>query len=113
MEKYGCTRYAAAMTQNPPDKDMEELGFAHLAETKRNEGRTEVHIFNKGGVSYHPFARVNKLFVKGVFEEHDLMDTLATLTGSCTGGPQETDYFTKPCGKCFWCQEKKWAFGYE
>lgn len=111
MEKYGCSRYIAAMTQNPPNKDMEELGFSHLAETKRNEGREDVHVFNKIGISYHPFARVNKLFVKGVFEEHDLMGDYYSLTGSCTGGFNVTDWFTKPCGKCFWCHEKKWAFG--
>lgn len=111
MEKYGIARYAAAMTQNPPDKDMIERGFYDLSETKRNEGREDVHVFRKNGSSYHPFARVNKKFVAGVFEEHQLMEDLYPLTGSCTGGPRETDWFTKPCGFCFWCHEKKWAFG--
>lgn len=111
MEKYNCTRYAAAMTQNPPNKDMDNLGFAHLAEIKRNEDREDVHVFNRGGISYHPFARVNKLFIKGIFEEHDLMGEYYNLTGSCTGGWETTEWFTKPCGICFWCHEKKWAFG--
>ena len=110
MQKYGCTRYIAAMTQNPPNKIMKELKFDHLAETKRNEDREDVYIFRPDGRSYHPFARVNKLFVKGVYEAHDLMDNLYHLTGSCTGGWDSTDWFTKPCEICFWCHEKKMGF---
>lgn len=111
MQKYGCTRYMAAMTQNPPNAVMKEGGWYHLAETKRNEDQKGVHIFNKDGVSYHPYARVDKMFVRGVFEAHDLMGEYYELTGSCTGGPDSTDYFMKPCEICFWCHEKKWAFG--
>ena len=111
MRKYECKRYIAAMTQNPPNDVMEKLGFAHLAETKRNEDQNTVHVFNRDGISYHPFARVNKLFVKGIYETHDLMGEYYNLTGSCTGNYDLTNYFTKPCGKCFWCHEKKWAFG--
>lgn len=111
MRKHYCTRYIAAMTQNPPNKDMKELGFFHLAETKRNEDKDEVQIFNPRGISYHPYARVNKLFVKGVFENHGLMDILYPVTASCTGRQGSTAYWTKPCEKCFWCHERKWAFG--
>lgn len=111
MSKYNCKRVLSGMTQNPPIKDMEELRFTHLAESKRNEGRNEVAVFNPRGRHYHPYARVNKLFVKGVFENHGLMDVLYPVTGSCTGAQYSTAYWTKPCKKCFWCHEKKWAFG--
>ena len=111
MAKYNCKRVLSGMTQNPPNKDMEQLDFAHLAESKRNEDRNDVVVFNPRGRRYHPYARVNKLFVRGVFESHGLMDTLYHVTGSCTGCQYSTEYFTKPCGKCFWCHEKKWAFG--
>lgn len=111
MRKHGCTRYMAAMTQNPPIKDMERLGFNHLAHPKRNENCEDVHVFSYRGISYHPFARVNKLFVKGIYESHSLMDEYYYLTGSCVGGPESTNYFIEPCGRCFWCHEKKWAFG--
>lgn len=108
LSKYNCTRYMAAMTQNPPNKDMEELGFAYLAETKRNEDRDDVHIL--GVCSYHPLARVNKKFVRGVYDTHGL-DDYYELTGSCTGNPIDTKGFMEPCKKCFWCHEKHWAFG--
>lgn len=110
-EKYNCSRNLAAMTQNPPNKEMERLQFANLAETKRNEDCNNVHVFNIDGGNYHPFARVNKLFVKGIYEKHDLMESLFRLTSSCVGGADITEYYTKPCEKCFWCHEKKWAFG--
>ena len=107
--KYNCTKYIAAMTQNPPTADMEALGFDHLAEQKRNEGREDVAVV--GGLCYHPFARVNKKFVQGVFEQEDLMGEYFSLTGSCTGTALETNYFQEPCKQCFWCHERHWAFG--
>ena len=109
MEDNLCTKYIAAMTQNPPNKVMEQMNFAHLAETKRNEDREDVKIF--GNRFYHPLARVNKLFVQGVFEQENLMDSYYHLTGSCTGTANETNFFMEPCKECFWCNEKMWAFG--
>ena len=41
----------------------------------------------------------------------NLMDDLFPLTMSCIGFEKETNYFTEPCKKCYWCHEKKWAFG--
>ncbi len=109
MEDNGCTMYIAAMTQNPPNKVMEQMNFAHLAETKRNEDRDDVKII--GNKFYHPLARVNKLFVQGVFEQEKLMNDYYHLTGSCTGTANETNFFMEPCKECFWCNEKMWAFG--
>ena len=39
------------------------------------------------------------------------MKELFPITASCVGYAKETDYFTKPCKVCWWCREKKWAFG--
>ena len=108
MEENNCNRYIAAMTRNPPNEDMKKNGFFHLAEAKRNQDR-EVLIL--GTKFYHPLARVDKLFVKGVFEEENLMDEYFKLTGSCTGTANETNFFLEPCKECFWCHEKYWAFG--
>ena len=32
-------------------------------------------------------------------------------TKSCTGTAWHTQGFTRVCGKCFWCHERRWAFG--
>ena len=37
------------------------------------------------------------------YEKYGIMD-LSLLTVSCIGDPG-------PCSKCFWCKERKWAFG--
>jgi len=46
-----------------------------------------------------------------IYEQFNLLDDLFPLTMSCIGFAPETNYFTEPCRKCYWCHEKKWAFG--
>tara|TARA_B100000424_G_scaffold239866_1_gene206935 strand:- start:575 stop:1408 length:834 start_codon:yes stop_codon:yes gene_type:complete len=115
MEKHNCPIYLSGMTMNPPNDEMKRLGFYNIAEKKRNEDcdddKLKVAIHRRGGIAYQPFARVNKLFVKGVFEAHGILEEIFPLTGSCTGGANVTKLWTEPCTKCFWCQEKHWAFG--
>ena len=124
MKKYNCERNISGMTLNPPAKEMKCLGFDHLAEPQRNEDRIEdllkekkserkhrSAVFKRYWPGYKPFFVVNKLFVKGVLEEHNILDEIFPLTGSCTGGAKITKLWTQPCKECFWCHEKKWAFG--
>ncbi len=109
MEKYECKVYLSGMTMNPPNSEMKRLGFFNLSEKQRNEDRvSEKDIFGK--INYKPFYIVNKLFVKGVFEQHGILEEIYPLTGSCTGGPNITKLWTEPCKECFWCHERKWAF---
>ena len=58
-----------------------------------------------------PYLHVDKKFVAGVYKKHKLMDELYPLTKSCAWGPESgnTNY-PGDCGKCFWCNEKAWAF---
>ena len=44
-------------------------------------------------------------------ELDNILDEIFPLTGSCTGGSFITKLWTQPCKECFWCHEKKWAFG--
>jgi hypothetical protein len=104
-EKMHDCLVVTGMTKNPDTDIMENLGFAELAENRRSYNKTEVW-----GSSYQPYLNVDKKFVAGIYHEHNLMNTLFTMTGSCVGTAQESDYFTKECRQCFWCHEKKWAF---
>ena len=52
-----------------------------------------------------PFATSDKRWVAGQYEKYGLLDSLFPLTVSCVGN-RDT-----PCGSCFWCREKHWAFG--
>lgn len=109
MSKYDCYKYMSAMTQNPPEDEMEKHGFLYLSETKRNPNTNQMIMF--GTYTYQPYCKVDKKFVYGVFDEENLMEELFPLTGSCTGSFDSTNGFSEPCKMCFWCHEKKWAFG--
>lgn len=66
------------------------------------------------GCWYLPFINVDKRFVASMYKQYDIMDML-DLTRSCEAVPKHTEYKsefeTKPCGTCWWCLERKWAFG--
>lgn len=61
---------------------------------------------------YSPFINVDKSFIADLYRQYDLEDKLLPLTRSCEGTAEYTEVFTKPCGNCWWCLERKWAFGY-
>ena len=94
------------MTGNPPEEEMIKHDFHHLRERRRDDG-SEVEPYGK--ITYQPFVVVDKKFVSDIYAQHDLWD-LYELTGSCVGSAEITNYFTEPCGECFWCNEKEWAF---
>jgi len=65
---------------------------------------------------WRPWSKVNK---KWIAEEYKTLisnyseygDLLFNTTISCLSYAEYTQNFTKPCTYCWWCQEKKWAFG--
>ena len=59
-----------------------------------------------------PLMLVDKSFVAEYYKKTDFLKRIFPLTYSCvTRHPEMTDNFTKPCKVCWWCKEKKWAFG--
>lgn len=102
--------HITARTANPPIEIMKELGFYDHAEPRRNQETKHQTLFNNG-TSYLPYVNVDKKFVAGIYHEFGLMDDLFPLTGSCVGSPADRLWNETPCGKCFWCNEKMWAFG--
>jgi hypothetical protein len=97
-----------AMTSNPPISVQKKRGFYEVSERKRDPGTNNLDMLetiDKGGLTYQPYLRNDKKFVAGVFKEHNLMNSLYTLTKSCAWSQT-----LETCGKCFWCNEKQWAF---
>lgn len=78
------------VTKNPPIKLHDQQ------EPRRDNKKAKVR---------RPFARRDKKWVASLYEEYDLMEDLFPLTVSCISPWDE------PCKQCFWCKEKKWAFG--
>lgn len=106
VEEYPDHIILTGMTANPPVEEQRKYNFYDVAERRRD--RRDNNPFM--GKLYQPLMNVDKKFVAGVYKDHKLMDTLYPFTSSCVGSERDTEYFTKGCGKCFWCNEKKWAF---
>lgn len=106
LEKYPDAFIMTGMTGNPPIEEQKKYGFYDLAERRRddlNQDPWKVRM-------YQPYVNVDKKFVAGVYKQEGLMESLYPYTSSCVGFPHENNYYTEPCGQCFWCNEKKWAF---
>jgi 7-cyano-7-deazaguanine synthase in queuosine biosynthesis len=56
-----------------------------------------------------PYTYVTKKFLAHQYKVFNLMEDLYPLTISCTC-PKKFNR-PGPCGKCYWCKEKHWAFG--
>ena len=57
--------------------------------------------------TYVPFRNHNKQDIAGLYRLLDLEKTLLLITRSC----EDDDHPDSHCGKCWWCQERIWAFG--
>jgi len=60
---------------------------------------------------YRPLAFQHKKFIAQCYEDFGLMEELFPMTASCIAYEENSNYFSEPCKKCWWCKEKHWAFG--
>lgn len=58
--------------------------------------------------AYSPLANHDKRSVARLYREFDILDTLYPVTRSC----ENDDHPGSHCGKCWWCNERRWGFGY-
>ncbi len=75
---------------------------------------TERHHSGAGHDFYTPFVNVDKRFVAAMYNHYGVLDELFPLTRSCEAIPRvdfDPDFENSPCGTCWWCRERKWAFG--
>lgn len=62
--------------------------------------------------AWHPFTNIDKRFLKYLYDKFELTDTLYSLTYSCENNDADiTNNYTTHCNTCWWCLERKWAFG--
>ena len=57
---------------------------------------------------YVPWVNLNKSDIANMYKELRLIDNLLPKTRSC----EDEFHPGTHCNKCFWCMERKWAFGY-
>lgn len=104
------------VTANPPEGSFVENSKGELIDLwderlpirDRND-KPEVY-----KTFYSPFLNIDKRMVAHLYSALDAEDLL-DLTRSCEALPDENHYDKNfeytPCGECWWCLERKWAFG--
>lgn len=104
-----------ALTANPPRAVMEQHDLIRDRveerdiENKKNEWITHQRFH---GPMYQPFINVDKRFIAQCYEDFNLW-RFFNNTISCERLRETPDMINneEPCGRCWWCREKKMAFG--
>lgn len=115
--------FCNALTCNPKANTFVEningeiVDLIPTARRDRDGSNHLVYAGNKefGSVWYRPFVNVDKRFIKFLYEYFNAED-LFELTRSCEPEMAKDNNLLQkdllnPCGKCWWCLERKWAFG--
>lgn len=99
----------SGITSNPPENDST---ISKNKERSRDES-SERLIEDKSSLAYYinPFFKINKKNIAEIYEKFDLLNDLFPITRSCEGDKKDTRNYTTHCGKCWWCEERLWAFG--
>ena len=58
--------------------------------------------------AYIPFFNHDKRDIAKLYKALGVEDTLLSITRSC----EDDTHIGSHCGKCWWCRERRWAFGY-
>ena len=67
----------------------------------------------ENGVRFYinPFFDIDKKQLAELYNQYNITNTLFPLTYSCEGSAELTNTHTQHCEKCWWCEERYWAFG--
>lgn len=107
----------SGVTANPPVDSMvtniqnEVINLSHEALQERNSKLQPVWYEQQNGTWYNPFINVDKKMIAAIYDFYNVTDTLLPLTRSCESIEEDKEKYNEPCGTCWWCLERKWAFG--
>lgn len=108
-------------TRNPPT-DVTDTFELEVTEDDRSpliERDRIVRLETGKIVGFKPFVNSDKKVIAELYEKYDLMETLFPITRSCEFDPTNEFFHNRKivdpgmghCGRCWWCEERKWAFG--
>lgn len=104
----------SGITTNPPRQVQETFLYGVLddVEAKRGElvEKETTRYFVQENCEFlelKPFFKINKQVISKLYADQGIMDNLYPLTRSC----EQLGTSTGHCGKCWWCEERQWAFG--
>ena len=104
-ENHNADYFVHGSTSNPP---IEVTRTWKCEVEKRRNGHVEPYIGNE---FYNPFIHLNKKYIAELYRKFKIPEDIILLTISCVGDHEVSNWFESPCMKCYWCHEKKWAFG--
>jgi 7-cyano-7-deazaguanine synthase in queuosine biosynthesis len=97
------------LTANPPAEDL--INFPNEQsgrDLQLRDPKIKKNIMPDNSKFILPWINVNKKEIYNYYKRLDLLDTLYPITRSCE---TDDDVGANHCGKCWWCVERKWAFG--
>ncbi len=105
--------YVSGRTANPPKEILYEIEKKLSEHTPGpiDTSRSHTHLERPSDTYYAPFININKKVISSLYQKYNCMKDLFSVTQSCVGWSHQTNWFTEPCKQCFWCHERKWAFG--
>ena len=90
------------LTSNPPESEMP---YENLEEHRRGEN-IEKQLEAPARDHMRPLYQINKRFIADIYKQFDLTENLLPITWSCEGEASQTEDYTIPCEKCWWCWER-------
>ena len=99
----------SGITCNPPVNDK----TIPLNKERSRDENADRPLISENGIRYYlnPFFDINKKQLAELYKENNLLNTLFSQTYSCEGEAEDTKTHTQHCEKCWWRQERFWAFG--
>jgi hypothetical protein len=108
----------SGITTNPPREVQKDFHWGILEDVEQARGdsvlKEKIRYFTQvdEGIEYEflelkPFFEINKKEIARLYKEKGLLESLFPLTRSC----EDKQFFEGHCGKCWWCEERMWAFG--
>jgi 7-cyano-7-deazaguanine synthase in queuosine biosynthesis len=109
-KKYVDFILVTALTALPPKSVVKSWPIPRYDE-RRVDNIRDVNQYSEGIYRYKPFININKKLIASLYEFLNIDKEYITKTWTCTFFAKDTKTFTEPCGNCYHCWEKKWAFG--
>ena len=97
-------------TANPPVEVTDQ--FLDKTELTIRDPAVTRDLWHRENTFYTPFANIDKSKIAQIFQDLSVIDTLYPVTRSCEWHPDinTPDPGSDHCGKCWWCEERLWAF---
>jgi 7-cyano-7-deazaguanine synthase in queuosine biosynthesis len=98
-----------AFTNTPDDDVLETFKHENVLYNDRDPKIKNKPLYGTHNLRYYrPLINHNKKDVYKIYKELDALDWLFPITMSCESNTVDP---SKHCDNCWWCEERRWAFG--